>query len=194
MEIKGKSKETKSSGRKDNLILLAILLGALFLSYGDPYTMITGNTATELPEGQTVEIPFKYTYTNDYFFGDSTKARIALDYSGIDEDDEYPLVWSVEADKTYETSFDLDVKGEVGDEYKIYVMVEEYDSARSKWVDATDNDYTLSVTVVDPEEYEEESDSSIDEIDFDSAIITGSVLASGALVLIVGIILWRRKK
>lgn len=180
--------------------VIGLLVIALLALNGGVFTMVTGDQSYDLAEGDTVDIPFKWTYDTAGFalLDDNTKARVVLDYIGYDEDDEAVLTWSVEADETYQDTFEFDVKGDEGDEYKVNVEIEVLNSDGS-WVGGTSEDYTFSVSVVSPsavpedevtedtdDDTETEDSENIEEIDFDTAIIAGSGVVSVALLILIG--------
>ncbi|WP_340819038.1 hypothetical protein [Methanolobus sp. WCC4] len=187
---------------KFNPVMVGFLLVALFmLLTSTEFTMLTGDQSVELPAGETVQIPYKYTY-DDYwepYIPEDTSARIAIDWDGSqrDRDDKYLTPFSISADETVEGTFPLTVYGDVGEQYEVEITMEvkeadgRYDSIRD-----SPNTFELSITVIDPADYDEpdDSESPVDEIDFNAAVLTGSAVISLVLVLLVGIVLARRKK
>ncbi|HAE43002.1 MAG TPA: hypothetical protein DCG34_08825 [Clostridiales bacterium] len=172
------------------LILGAIIL--LIAIVGNPMTMISTDRTVQLPVGQTVDVPFKYTYDNGAFLGSSTTARIVCDYKGYSHPDIYPLTWAVTQGTTYEQTFPLQVQGTVGTTYTIVVEVQEKNGG--SWVSSSNNKFTLHVTVVEPTaNTDDKLDKDLGELGFDSILLGASSIGFGLVALLLVFLIYRRK-
>ena len=179
------------------MIVIAIALIA-FAFIGNPMTMISTDRSVDLPAGEVVDVPFKYKYDDAWepYIPASTQGRIKIDYDGSQgsRDDVYLSPWSISSGQTVDSSFPLQVYGDLGEEYTVQISVE-IKQTDGSWDDlASKNKFDLCVTVAEPDSVTDEDISEdIGELDFDATLVAVSLVSASILALIVGMLFVRRK-